>query len=94
MKNLIKEYLELSIKSKKSFIKEINRQDKCIKQLYEITAGQQRLIEEYNKESYKTKFNNEHKKRKEIEKESKETIDYLIQTIKEIQEGGNNNENR
>lgn len=68
MKKLIIEYLKLSIYSKKSFIKEIKRQDKCIKQLYDITAAQERMFEEYSKTSYKEKWKKEHNKVKELEK--------------------------
>lgn len=68
MKKLIKEYLKLCITSKKSLKKEINDLNKCVKQLYEITAGQQRLFEEYSKTSYKTKFKKEHEKVKELER--------------------------
>lgn len=88
MKNLIKEYLKLSIYSKKSLLKEIDRLDKITKQLYEITAGQEMIIEEYKDESYKEKWKAEHKKHKETEKESKEIINSLLETIKELQEGG------
>ncbi len=72
MLKLIKEYFELKIYSKKALIKEINRIDKCIQQLYSITAGQERMFEEYSKTSYKEKWKNEHNKVKELEKIIKE----------------------
>jgi ribosome biogenesis GTPase A len=68
MLKLIKEYLKLCISSKKSLKKEIIRLDKVIKQLYEITARQELLFEEYSRKSYKEKWKKEHEKLKELEK--------------------------
>lgn len=68
MLKLIKEYLKLCISSKKSLKKEIARLDKVIKQLYEITAKQELLFEEYSRKSYKEKWKKEHEKLKELEK--------------------------
>lgn len=68
MLKLIKEYLKLCISSKKSLKKEIARLDKVIKQLYEITARQELLFEEYSRKSYKEKWKKEHEKLKELEK--------------------------
>lgn len=75
MKERIKEYLKLKIVSKKMMIREIKRIDKVVKQLAEVTAGQQLLFEEYSKESYKEKYKNEHKKVKELEKRVKEILE-------------------
>lgn len=68
MLKLIKEYLKLCISSKKSLKKEIVRLDKVIKQLYEITARQELLFDEYSRKSYKEKWKKEHEKLKELEK--------------------------
>ena len=85
MKDLIKRYLKIKIYSITSLRKEIKRLDDVTKQLYEITAGQQIIIDEYKDDSYKTKFKEEHKKRKEYEKEAKKIIDELTQALKEAQ---------
>lgn len=76
MKELLKELYKLKIHFFKIKIqyeirknKEIGRLEKISKQNIEVTAGQQRLFEEYSRTSYKTKFNNEHKKLKQKEKE-------------------------
>lgn len=68
MLKLIKEYLKLCISSKKSLKKEIARLDKVIKQIYEITARQELLFDEYSRKSYKEKWKKEHEKLKELEK--------------------------
>lgn len=68
MKKLIKEYLQLCIYSKKSLKKEIRRLDALTKQLYEITARQEILFDEYSQKSYKTKWKKEHEKLKELER--------------------------
>lgn len=92
MKNLIKEYLKLCIDSKKSLRKEIKRLDAVTKQLYEVTAAQQELFDEYSKTSYKKKFNNEHKKAKTLEQENN-NMKILLQKYKpEIYNKGVNNE--
>jgi len=88
MKKLIKEYLEISIKAKKSLIKEISIIHKLVKQLYEIVADMNVLMEEFKDESYKTKFKEEHRKFKDYEKESKQIIDELTNELKKA--GGKN----
>ena len=85
MKKLIKDYLKLCITSKKGLNKQINELNKCVKQLFEVTAGQQRIIEEYTKDSYKTKFHNEHKKYKELEKESREIIEEFKNEVTKLE---------
>lgn len=87
MKKLIKEYLKLCISNKKSLKKEISDLNMVTEQLYEITSGLYLLVEELTKESYKIKFQNEHKKRKELEKESREIIQELTDTIKDLEKG-------
>lgn len=72
MKKLIKQYLTLCIKTKKGLNNEISRLDDLVKQLYELLADQQVLIEEFREESYKTKYLEEHKKYKELLKKYKE----------------------
>lgn len=72
MKKLIKQYLTLCIKTKKGLNNEISRLDDLVKQLYELLADQQVLIEEFRQESYKTKYLEEHKKYKELLKKYKE----------------------
>lgn len=85
MKKLIKQYLTLCIKTKKGLNKEIERLDKLIIQLYELLADQQVLIEEFRQESYKTKYQEEHKKFKNYQKDAKEIIDRYESTIKDLQ---------
>lgn len=85
MGELIKRYIRLKIEYKTSARKEIRRIEKLVRQAYEILARQEILLDEYKKESYKTKYLNEHKKRIELEKESKEIIKELTDTIKELQ---------
>lgn len=75
MKKLIKQYLTLCIKTKKGLNNEINRLDDLVKQLYELLADQQVLIEEFREESYKTKYLEEHKKYKELLKKYKEEVE-------------------
>ena len=84
MKELIKEYLKISIECKKSLKKEIRRIDGVVKTLAIAQAKQNILFEEMSKESYKTKFKEEHKKFKDYEKESKKIIDELTNEIKEL----------
>jgi DNA anti-recombination protein RmuC len=69
MLKLIKEYLKLSIFARKSFKKEMNEINKCIKQLYEITGRQETMFSEYADKSYKTRFKKEHEKLIEMERE-------------------------
>lgn len=85
MKDLIKRYLKLKIECKTSERKQLKRIDDVTKQLYEIVADLKLLVDEYKDESYKTKFHNEHKKRKELEKESKEIIEEFTNAIKELE---------
>lgn len=82
---MFKEYIKWCIFSKKSMKKEIERLDKVTKQLYEITAGQQLMFDEYSDESYKTKFKEEHKKLKEYEKESREIIQEFSNAVNELE---------
>ena len=82
MKKLIKRYLELVIYTKLSLKREIKRLDKVVAQLLETTAAQQTLFDEYSRTSYKTKFNTEHKKYKQVEKENIELKELLEQKNK------------
>ena len=89
MKELIKEYLKIKIENEKKHKIEMNMLNAVTKQLYEITSKQQLMFDEYSKESYKTKFTNEHKKRKEKEKESIEIIQEFKNSVIELQEKNN-----
>lgn len=82
MKELIKKYWKLKIECKTSERKQLKRLDDVTKQLYEIVAGMNVLMEEFKDESYKTKFKEEHKKFKDYEKEVKQIIDELTNEIK------------
>lgn len=82
---MFKKYLRIKIYAITSLRKEIREIQKCVRQLYEITAGQTVLIEEYMDESYKTKLKEEHKKYKQLEKESREIIEELTETIKQYE---------
>ena len=82
MKNLIRKYIRVKVYAITSLRREIREIQKCVRQLYEITAGQTVLIEEYMDKSYKTKLKEEHKKYKQLEKESREIIEELTETIK------------
>lgn len=70
----MKEYLKIIFISKKMMIKEINRIDEVVGQLAEVVAGQNLIIEELQKDSYKEKYRTEHKKLKELEKKLKKEI--------------------
>ena len=78
----MKEYLKIKLISKKMMINEIKRIDELVKQLAEVVAGQNLIIEELQKDSYKEKYREEHKKLKEFEKESQEIIDNLTAELK------------
>ena len=85
MKDLIKRYLKLKIQYTTTGIKNLKRQEEILKQMAEVTAGHELLLEELSKDSYKTKWKEEHKKFKEYEKESKQIIEELTKTIKQLQ---------
>lgn len=85
MKDLIKRYLKLKIQYTTTGIKNLKRQEEILKQIAEITAGHQILLDEYKKDSYKTKYQEEHKKFKNYQKDAKEIIDRYESTIKELQ---------
>lgn len=87
MKNLIKEYLKISIEAKKILKKDLKRIDEVVQTLALTQASQNIIIEELTKDSYKTKFKEEHKKFKDYEKESKKIIDELTNEIKELRKG-------
>jgi DNA-binding FrmR family transcriptional regulator len=78
----MKEYLKIKFISKKMMINEIKRIDEVVKQLAEVVAGQNLIIEELQKDSYKEKYRSEHKKNKELEKESQEIIEELTSALK------------
>ena len=80
----MKEYLKQKIEAKRSLKKEIKRIDKVVNQLAEIQVEQCYLLEELKKDSWKTKFQKEHQKFKEYEKESKDIINTLQQELKEL----------
>lgn len=86
---LIKKYFRLKLEYKESSKKELREINRCVKQLYEITADLKLLIDEYKDESYKVKFQKEHKKRVDQEKEAREIIDELMNTIKDLQRKDN-----
>lgn len=85
MKDLIKRYLKLKIQYATIGIKNLKRQEEILKQMAEITAGHQILLDEYKKDSYKTKYQEEHKKFKNYQKDAKEIIDRYESTIKDLQ---------
>jgi hypothetical protein len=85
MKDLIKRYLKIKIQAKTSLRKEIRRIDEVVQALALAQVEQNYLIEEIKKDSYKTKWKEEHKKFKEYEKESKAIIEELTETIKQLQ---------
>lgn len=84
----MKEYLKIKIISKKMMIDEINRIDEVVNQLAEVVAGQNLIIEELQKDSYKEKYRTEHKKFKDYEKESKAIIEELTNEIKSLRKKG------
>ena len=75
MKKLLKQYLILSIETKKGLKKEIKRLDEVVGQLLITTAKNNTLFEEYSKASYKIKYLEEHKKYKELLKKYKEEVE-------------------
>lgn len=83
--NLMIRYWKLKIQCKTSERKQIQRLDEVTKQLYEIVAGMNIIIDEYLDESYKTKFKEEHKKYKILEKESKEIIEEFTEQLKNME---------
>lgn len=85
MKDLIKRYLKLKIQYTTIGIKNLKRQEELLKQIAEITAGHQILLDEYKKDSYKTKYQEEHKKFKNYQKDAKEIINRYESTIKDLQ---------
>ena len=74
MKNLIKEYLKISIETKKGLKKNLKKMNDIIETIAQAEAEQNLLLEEFKKESYKTKYLEEHKKYKELLKKYKEEI--------------------
>ena len=63
----------------------LKRMDNVVNQLAQVMADFKTIMSEYLDDSYKTKFKEEHKKRKEYEKEAKKIIDELTQALKEAQ---------
>lgn len=91
MKELIKERiklknqkLKLKMQNEYRLKKQIQRIDVITKQLYEIVAGMNLIVEEYAKDSYKEKYKLEHQKFKEYEKESKQIIEELTEELKKV----------
>lgn len=80
----MKEYFKLKKENKKIVKDEIARIDEVVKQLAEVVAGQNLIIEELKKDSYKEKYRKEHKKYKELEKESKAIIEELTAELKKV----------
>lgn len=80
----MKEYFKLKKENKKRVKDEIARIDEVVKQLAEVVAGQNLIIEELKKDSYKEKYRKEHKKFKELEKESKAIIEELTAELKKV----------
>lgn len=72
--NLMIRYWKLKIQCKTTERKELQRLDEVTKQLYEVVANMNILVEEFKDESYKTKFHEEHKKYKDLLKKYKEEI--------------------
>lgn len=72
MKKSIINYLKTKTKTHKAIIKELDRMEEIIKTIISIQAEQNIILEEYKKESYKTKYIEEHKKYKELLKKYKE----------------------
>lgn len=72
MKKSIINYLKTKTKTHKAIIKELDRMEEIIKTIISIQAEQNIILEEYKKESYKTKYLEEHKKYKELLKKYKE----------------------
>ena len=69
---LIKEYIKVSIETKKMLKNDLKRIDKVVQTLAIAQAEQNLLIEEFKKQSFKEKYREEHKKVKELEKQLKE----------------------
>lgn len=84
----MKEYFKVKKEKNKKIKDEIERIDEVVKQLAEVIAGQNLIIEELKKDSYKEKFRKEHKKRKDLEKESKQIIEELTNEIKYLRKKG------
>ena len=88
MKKLIMEYLSRSIECKKMLKKDLNEIHNILQTLAQAQIDMNNLIEEYKDESYKVKFQREHKKFKEYEKEAKNIIDVFkkqsIESEKEL----------
>lgn len=80
----MKEYFKLKKENKKIVKDEIARIDEVVKQLAEVVAGQNLIIEELKKDSYKEKYRKEHKKFKEYEKESTAIIEELTAELKKV----------
>ena len=81
----MKEYLKIKFISKKMMIDEINRIDEVVNQIAEVVAGQNLIIEYLQKDSYKEKYKNEHKKLKELEREANEIIEDLTSSLKKAE---------
>lgn len=84
----MKEYFKVKKEKNKKIKDEIVRIDEVVKQLAEVIAGQNLIIEELQKDSYKEKFRKEHKKRKDQEKEFQTIIDELTNEIKNLRKKG------
>lgn len=83
--DLMIRYWKLKIQCKTSERKQIQRLDEVTKQLYEVVAGMNIIIDEYLDESYKEKFKKEHKKYKDLERESKEIIQEFTEQLKNME---------
>lgn len=83
----MKEYFKLKKINQRRINKQLDEIEKILNQFGEIIAGQNLIIEELQKDSYKEKFRKEHKKRKEQEKEFHEIINELTNEIKELRKG-------
>lgn len=80
----MKEYFKFKKINQRRINKQLDEIEKILNQFGEIIAGQNLIIEELQKDSYKEKFRKEHKKYKELEKESKAIIEELTAELKKV----------
>lgn len=81
----MKEYLKIKFISKKMMINEINRIDEVVGQLSQVIVDHNIFLEELKKDNYKEKYREEHKKLKDLEKESQEIIETLTAELKKLE---------
>ena len=85
MKKTITNYFKYKIMCKLCLKEEIKRIDEVVKSLAIAIGDHQNFLDEMKKDNFKEKYNKEHKKYKDLEKESQEIIEELTAALKKLE---------